>query len=148
MNRSIIRNLSVTALACLFLTAPIGCGTTVSAKRSPVEHRAQVDHPTQVKRPGPPAHAPAHGYRRKFQYRYYPDALVYYAPDRGTYFWFETDQWRVGVELPNDIRVRLGEHVTIELDTDSPYRHYQKRAKSHPGKKPKHARGKGFSRVP
>ncbi len=133
MNPRIIRHLCVTSLACVFLMATIGCGTSVSVKRSPAEQ------PAQVNRPGPPAHAPAHGYRRKFEYHYYPDAAAYYAPDRGTYFWLEADNWRVGVELPDSIRVKLGEHVTIELDADSPYEHHKKHAKSHPGKKPKRA---------
>ncbi|MCH8830157.1 MAG: hypothetical protein IID45_11330 [Planctomycetes bacterium] len=74
--------------------------------------------------------------------------MAYYAPDRGTYFWFEAGKWRVGVELPNDIRVKLGEHVTIELDADSPYEHYQNHAQSHPGKKPRHAQKNGRGRSP
>jgi hypothetical protein len=34
------------------------------------------------KKQGPPAHAPAHGYRAKHQYRYYPSRSVYYDTGR------------------------------------------------------------------
>lgn len=143
----IIRHLSVTALACVFLTAPIGCESGILIKRSPDGHHDggydgghDRDHDRdqrQAKRHGPPAHAPAHGYRKKFEYNYYPDTMTYYSPDRGTYFWFEGNKWRVGVELPNDIRVQLGDHVSIELEADSPYDHYKKQVKIKRGKKGK-----------
>lgn len=70
---------------------------------------------------GPPAHAPAHGYRAKHQYRYYPSCSVYFDIGRSVYFYLEGDTWRVSVELPNHLRVRLGDSVVVEMDTDKPY---------------------------
>jgi hypothetical protein len=70
---------------------------------------------------GPPPHAPAHGYRAKHQYRYYPSNSVYYDTGRGLYFYLKGDNWEVGASLPSSLRVDLGDSVSIELDTDKPY---------------------------
>jgi hypothetical protein len=77
-------------------------------------------HPPVAKN-GPPAHAPAHGYRAKHQYRYYPSCSVYFDIGRSVYFYLEGDNWRVSVELPNHLRARLGGSVVVEMDTDKPY---------------------------
>jgi len=69
----------------------------------------------------PPAHAPAHGYRAKFQYRYYPYCRVYYDTDRGVYFYLKGGNWEVGISLPSHLKSDLGEYVSLELDTDRPY---------------------------
>ena len=70
---------------------------------------------------GPPAHAPAHGYRAKYNYHYYPKAKVYYVTSRKLYFYMEGDNWKASVSLPLDLKVRLGDHVSIETDFDKPY---------------------------
>jgi hypothetical protein len=70
---------------------------------------------------GPPAHAPAHGYRAKFQYRYYPRCKVYYDTARGVYFYLKGENWEVGISLPSHLKSDLGEYVSLELDTDKPY---------------------------
>jgi hypothetical protein len=96
------------------------------------------DQPKSVKnhkKNGPPAHAPAHGYRAKHQYRYYPSSSVYYDTGRGLYFYLKGDSWEVGASLPNSIRVGLGDSVSIELDTDKPYNHYEEHVKKYPPKK-------------
>ena len=77
-------------------------------------------HPPVAKN-GPPAHAPAHGYRAKHQYRYYPSCSVYFDIGRSVYFYLEGDNWRVSVELPNHLHARLGGSVVVEMDTDKPY---------------------------
>jgi hypothetical protein len=97
-----------------------GCTTMgVSVHSGPDDHNG-YKHPPAAKN-GPPAHAPAHGYRAKHQYRYYPSCSVYFDIGRAVYFYLEGDNWRVGVELPNHLRVRLGRSVVIEMDTDRPY---------------------------
>lgn len=75
----------------------------------------------------PPPWAPAHGYRAKkaYKYYYYPASRVYYAPDRGTYFWFSNGGWQVGAALPGGIRVDVGQRQTIELDTERPYERHK-----------------------
>ena len=72
--------------------------------------------------PGPPAHAPAHGYRRKHKYHYYPAKNVYYDLERKLYFYSQGGQWKTGMELPTSIRLNLGKSTALELDTDVPYR--------------------------
>lgn len=73
------------------------------------------------KKGGPPPHAKAHGYRAKHTYRYYPSANAYYDVDKGTYFYLEGSNWRVGVSIPDRLNVSLGGYVTIGMDTDKPY---------------------------
>jgi len=84
------------------------------------------------KKKGPPAHAPAHGYRAKHYYRYYPGASVYFDSGRKLYFYIKGDHWEVGVSLPNHLRISLGDSVSIELDTDKPYIHHAEHVKKYP----------------
>jgi hypothetical protein len=42
---------------------------------------------------GPPPHAPAHGYRAKYSYRYYPSSYVYFDVSRKCYFYLDGDNW-------------------------------------------------------
>lgn len=88
---------------------------------------------------GPPPHAPAHGYRAKHAYHYYPNAEVYYHAERRLYWWLEGDGWKVGGSLPASVVIDLSEGVEIELEGDTPHDHHDKVKKSHPGKKPKKA---------
>jgi hypothetical protein len=86
---------------------------------------------------GPPAHAPAHGYRAKHQYRYYPSRSVYYDTGRGLYFYLKGENWEVGASLPGSLRVGLGDAVSIELETDKPYTHHAEHVKKYPPKQHK-----------
>src|SRR5512143_729805 len=54
---------------------------------------------------GPPPHAPAHGYRAKHQYQYYPACNVYREPSRGVYFYMQGKGWAVGASLPSNLTV-------------------------------------------
>ena len=73
------------------------------------------------KNSGPPAHAKAHGYRAKHTYHYYPAAQAYYDVDRKAYFYLEGDNWRVSASLPISLKAKLGDYVTIGMDSDKPY---------------------------
>ncbi len=86
----------------------------------------------KYKKKGPPAHAPAHGYRAKHQYRYYPSRSVYYDTGRKIYFYLRGDNWEVGASLPSSLRVGLGGSVSIEMDTDKPYIHHAEHIKKYP----------------
>jgi len=70
----------------------------------------------------PPPWAPAHGWRAKHQYVYYPSAEVYYAPTSRMWFWLGGDGWQAGVSLPLALQgyVQAG-GVNISLDVDRPY---------------------------
>ena len=84
------------------------------------------------KKGGPPAHAPAHGYRAKHHYRYYPSSRVYHDAERGIYFYLKGDNWEVGASLPGSLRVGLGDSVSLELDTDKPYLYHDDHVKKYP----------------
>ena len=84
------------------------------------------------KKNGPPPHAPAHGYRAKYRYRYYPDCSVYYDDHRELYFYLEGPNWRISASLPHAIKVSLGDHVNIEMDADKPYTHYEEHKHKYP----------------
>lgn len=70
----------------------------------------------------PPPWAPAHGWRAKHQYVYYPSAEVYYEPASQMWFWLGGNGWQAGVSLPIALQgyVRVG-GVNIALDVDRPY---------------------------
>ena len=86
---------------------------------------------------GPPPHAPAHGYRAKYRYYYYPEAYVYFDISRKAYFYLEGDRWRMSASLPQSFHVRLGQHVTIEMDSDKPYTQFASHKKKYPPGQPK-----------
>ena len=86
-----------------------GKKTETSQKTTPVKHN------------GPPDHAPAHGYRAKHKYEYYPDSQVYFESSRGLYFYLSGSNWKMTASLPTDLKLKLGNHVTIEMDSDKPY---------------------------
>jgi hypothetical protein len=92
----------------------------------------QVKHKHKHKKSGPPAHAPAHGYRAKHQYRYYPSSKVYHDTRRGLYFYLKGDNWEVGASLPNKLQAEMGSYVNLELDTDKPYVHNAEHVKKYP----------------
>jgi hypothetical protein len=96
--------------------------TGASGKKSSVKHK------------GPPAHAPAHGYRAKHKYYYYPTSQVYFDSNRGLYFYLSGKNWEMSAKLPLDLKVRLGDHVSIEMDSEKPYvKHAEHKAKYPPG---------------
>lgn len=110
-----------------------GCNSSVKVGKSGPGHTNPSSHETshsqgnayghsQAKKNGPPSHAPAHGYRQKFQYVHYKQANVYYSEDRNIWFWIEGGSWKVGTKLPGSIKVNEG--VEIEIDSETPYTHH------------------------
>lgn len=98
------------------------------------------------KKGGPPDHAPAHGYRQKHQYRYYPANSVYYDSARGFYFYLKGENWEVGASLPTGLKADLGNFVSIELDTDKPYIYYAEHKKQYPPGKTKNKKAPKWSK--
>lgn len=83
---------------------------------------------------GPPPWAPAHGYRAKHQYRYWPGHQVYFDSGRGLYFWFSSGDWQAGAKLPG--RITLGnDFVTLDMDTAKPYQWHNEVEVRYPAKK-------------
>lgn len=97
------------------------------------------------KKNGPPDHAPAHGYRAKHNYYYYPDSHVYFDTGRSMYFYLSDGAWKVSASLPGSLKVSLGSRVSIEMDSDKPYTKYSEhRSKFPPGhRKAKQAKANG-----
>jgi hypothetical protein len=81
---------------------------------------------------GPPDHAKAHGYRAKHTYRYYPSAQAYYDVERKMYFYLEGDNWRVSVSLPVSLQAKIGDYVTIGMDSDRPYTAFEEHRRNYP----------------
>lgn len=113
---------------CVFFTVS-GCG---KSKTIIIEHPSSVYTPPPPAKEGPPPWAPAHGYRAKHQYYYYPSSYVYYDNGRQLYFYLEGDNWRVGASLPAGIHINMGDHVTLEMDTDKPYEFHADVVKKYP----------------
>jgi len=108
-----------------------GCTTTSETAHSGPNDQSGYRHPPVAKKE-PPAHAPAHGYRAKHRYRYYPSCLVYFDIGRSVYFYLEGGNWRVSVELPNHLHARLGNSVVFEMDTDKPYLEHEYHKQKYP----------------
>ncbi len=124
-------------LSFFFISSTLifGCaGTEIKAKYEKKENSgySKTGHKHKHKKGGPPAHAPAHGYRAKHKYRYYPDASVYHDTERGLYFYIKGGNWEVGASLPNHFQMGLGESVSLELETDKPYTYHADHAKQYP----------------
>ena len=140
MKHDLVTRLLITAIGALFLTSFAACEPTGGGAH--VRWGKESQEPP-VPGKGPPAHAPAHGYRAKYRYNYYPDVSVYLDIDRRLYFYLEGDEWVVSVSLPDRIGFRLGDHVTLEMNTDKPYAKYKEhKAKYPPGQLKKKKRKK------
>jgi hypothetical protein len=106
---------------------------------------SEVDQPSyshNVEKGGPPDHAPAHGYRAKYEYRYYPADRVYFDLHRQVYFYLKGDSWQVAVSLPREISLTVDDYVTIGMDTDKPYTEYEVHRRKYPPGQMKKKNGK------
>jgi hypothetical protein len=149
MNCSALRFMINVFLTCILVvvfnsSAIAGGSFTFKWGKDSEPEQHQVKH--KKKKGGPPAHAPAHGYRAKHQYRYYPTQKVYHDTDRDLYFYLKGDNWEVGASIPSRLKAGLGESVTIELDTDKPYVHNSEHTKKYPAKRPKGKKHKNWAK--
>ena len=69
-------------------------------------------------------HVETDGIKGTYTYHYYPSCEVYFAPDRGVYFWHAAAYWGVGQRLPSTYRLDAREKVVLHLDTKMPYREH------------------------
>lgn len=77
---------------------------------------------------GPPAWAPAHGYRAKTRHVFFKEYDVYYDLQRSVYISLSGSNWVVSAEIPAKIaNVNLSAAVQLEidLDADDPQRLYR-----------------------
>ena len=127
MKHDIIERLLLYLICIIFIFSFSGCEATGGGVRI----GTAPPHP-KTEKGGPPPHAKAYGYRAKHTYQYYPSDSIYFDVYRKVYFHLEGDNWRISTSLPQDIRVRLGDHVTIEMDTDRPYTRYDEHKRKYP----------------
>jgi len=83
-------------------------------------------------KPGPPPWAPAHGYRAKYHYHYYPSCSVYFDLGRNLYFYAGGDRWHVAASLPSGVCLNFNEYVVLDMDTDKPYVWHSHVSKKYP----------------
>ena len=109
-----------------------GCATT--GGNFGINWGNEADHPEMVgvESKGPPPHAPAHGYRAKHRYWYYPSCSVYFEPENNLYFYLKGENWQVSASLPSSLQVQLGSYVSMDLDTDRPYVYYNEHKSKYP----------------
>ncbi|MBN1627293.1 MAG: hypothetical protein JW944_12290 [Deltaproteobacteria bacterium] len=81
---------------------------------------------------GPPPWAPAHGYRAKHTYRYYPYHGIYFEKKTGVYFYLSDGEWHASVSLPSYIRITLNDFVTLDMNTERPYEYHSDVIKRYP----------------
>ena len=66
---------------------------------------------------GPPPWAPAHGYRAKTRYVYFPDENMYYDLHSRNYIYLSGRNWVVRTSVPRIfIGINLGKSAQVELD--------------------------------
>jgi len=139
----------VISVFAVVMSTSVFAGGSFSISRNndsePEQH--QVKHKHKHKKGGPPAHAPAHGYRAKHQYRYYPCSKVYHDTRRGLYFYLKGDNWEVGASLPSKLQAGLGSYVNLELDTDTPFLYHKQHIKQFPRTDSKKSKNNLWSKV-
>jgi hypothetical protein len=133
--------LIIFALGGLSLLLNTGCSLTIGERQVAV----QSPPPPPPAKPAPPPWAPAHGYRVKYVYYYYPEVQVYFDVGRRIYFYYQAGAWQVSANLPSGIRIIANEYVSLEMDVDRPYVHHHHVVKHYPpGHFKKHKdKGKG-----
>ena len=133
------RIFSVFVVMMAFSLLPAGCVVGVRDRQpAPTYGPGRADS-------GPPPWAPAHGYRAKHRYRYYPDPRVYFDTGRSLYFYYDGRSWQASVSLPSGIRISAGDYVTLDMDTDRPFQYHSDVEKRYPPgqlKKKKKRKGK------
>jgi hypothetical protein len=130
-----VHSLMAGAFVLLFATAALAGGAISIQWGDNSKPQSYAGDVYSQKKGGPPPHAPAHGYRAKHQYRYYPNCNVYHDASRGVYFYLKGDGWAVGASLPTDLLPNLGASVTLDMDTDKPYEHNAEHLKQYPKEK-------------
>ncbi len=124
-------------ICAVFVFCLAACGTTTGGVGAGVFVGGEPHAKT-----GPPSHAPAHGYRAKHTYHYYPNTEVYFDISRELFFYIEGDGWMVSASLPRHLHARLGDYVVIEMDSATPHTHSKKHKEKYPPGQMKDKKGK------
>jgi hypothetical protein len=136
MYRIIISAIFLVVIGFSFIQ--VGCTLSIGNHPGPIY--APAPPPPES---GPPAWAPAHGRRAKYQYHYYPESYVYFDVGRRLYFYFYGNSWQVSASLPSGIHIRAGEYVRLDMEADRPYLYHSDVEKRYPpGQLKKKGKGK------
>jgi hypothetical protein len=133
MKKRIMMNLTIFSFCFVLILALNACTGTGTGFNLSFTKGSPPPKGKKVKKHAPPGHAKAYGRRTKYDYRYYPDAQVYFDIHRKVYFYIDGRGWKMSVNLPH--KIKLAGHVTIEMDTDKPHKDFKRhKAKYPPGK--------------
>jgi len=136
MKKSNISDLTIVSFCFILILALNACNGAGSGFHFSLTKGSPPSKGKKVEKHAPPDHAKAHGRRAKYDYRYYPDAQVYFDTNRKVYFYIDGRGWKMSVNLPH--KIKLAGYVTIEMDTKRPYKDFKKhKAKYRPGHKKK-----------
>ena len=72
---------------------------------------------------GPPSWAPAHGYRAKTTYVYFPDQNFYFDVQNSAYIYVSGDNWLVSAILPSffsGVNLSIAAQVELDISTSTP----------------------------
>ncbi len=145
MRENTISNILLSLVVIFFVMSLCACRTTRGGVHVGWEPESEIKNspsPEKAAKGGPPPHAPAHGYRAKHVYYYYPHAQVYFDISKEVYFYMEGQSWKISASLPSSLHVQLGDHVTLEMDTHKPYTHFKDHKKKYPPGQLKKKKGK------
>jgi hypothetical protein len=67
-----------------------------------------------------------------YHYRYYPYDDIYFDEQRGVYFYLYDGGWQTSVSLPAYIQITVNDFVTLDMDTDKPYKYHSDVVKRYP----------------
>jgi hypothetical protein len=124
------RSLILLLPAVVFLMAGGCTGTHILVGNYPEHHEPYYE---DSKRGGsPPPWAPAHGYRAKYNYQYYPSTEIYYDTGRNIYFYFNNGEWKASTRLPGQIRLGSGYNIPLVMNTAKPYQYHSEVIKRYP----------------
>ena len=102
-----------------------------------------------IAQPGPPPWAPAHGYRAKARYTYFPSLNFYFDSRAGVYFSLEAGVWQRYTSMPpkyKNYKWANYRYEEFEWSNDKPWeKHYangKKKSSASPSQKPRDNNGK------
>jgi hypothetical protein len=130
MKKGIMIKLTVFSCYLILILALNACNGAGAGFHLSLSNGSHPPKSKKVEKHAPPDHAKAYGRRAKYDYRYYPDAQVYFDIQRKVYFYLDGRGWKMSVYLPH--KIKLTGYVTIEMDTDKPYKDFKTHKTKYP----------------
>ena len=90
-----------------------------------------------TKAKGPPAWAPAHGYRANTTYIYFPDQNVYFDLQKSLYISLSGNNWQIEASLPSvfsGVDLSIVAKIELDLTTDTPQKYNSDHKAKYKGK--------------